>query len=279
MAYRRDSSEHHYRCEKSCYIFQAYNNLHFGSASQTDRHEIFRLNQNNILATINFIFASFKGVPYTRPILSVSNIAIGIMGFYTGKAFVGFISITNTWNGWTFPSWWERIVDMGRFNFFLEPRNTTASLGISTDLSDVDTFVGILSVFGFFYRRLYGIYTDLFLYILIICVYSATQEFAKKIELKQKLGTASELESWPVIHDEQQNLKQLCNLVNSLLSSNMTCTLITMILHGATSLQEIIILSDDSNGIYADGVKILLLLGHATAFLASADICHQVSKR
>lgn len=145
----------------------------------------------------------------------------------------------------------------------------------------------LITVIGSFRsRRLWGVYTDLFILMAALTLHNATSSFARTLRLRRgsngifslmnEVRTSSASLKWSDVHDQYKSIKELSNHLNKIVGSNTTCFLAFSILYFATTMDEVF-LRKGSHEYVRMFRALFFYIDHAAVLFVSADACHQVT--
>lgn len=154
-----------------------------------------------------------------RSHLLATVLPIALISLYAGIAFINWVigpgisvfavsSDNIVKDEWSIDLWWMGMIRDSRFNFFLpSPGNSKIA-----EISQFDYVLAALTSLGYLQRRIFGMYTDLFIVLAVMGFYQTTSAFKQSLD---------DCKSWSKIHEYFKILKRLSNLMNGLFGSNV----------------------------------------------------------
>lgn len=235
-------------------------------------------NQKQIVHIINYA-ANHGRVNSSKGARLLKLVSAVLIFFYVGKGIVFWMSgprggfgssrllysdSKNETDDVGISAWWHQVVIRGQQNFFLDKNYSSASKA-----NMVEVVVGGLAALGYFYRRMLGSFTDLFVIMNILTLQRATQRFTDFSNFQD-----IDARKWKLIREEYWQLKQLSGMINTLVGTNVSCIILVTILIGATSLHEIFF--RPRGNIIIHGAS---LLGFLATCIAVLNCCMDVTRR
>lgn len=246
----------------------------------------FWLDGNKLLNLVNFKIKNMTAPSTTWKVFGISlnvkllgivmtciYIAHGAIKWIAGPA--GFIFTmgtrmeTQTIQDWSLEWWWDSMIKIGRLNFFLD----------ENEVYSVDVVIGVLAAMGYLQRRLWGLFTDLYILVMALTLHSVVSVFIKDLihEGDEDIDDHILDTPWSVIHTRFQDLQKMAKMINRIIGTNVTILLIFMVLYGATSMDELIFNPVGPKDFVRYGLVGFLYLSYGTILWVSGDICHQVN--
>lgn len=244
--------------------------------------KLFWTGQGEIVKLVNFILENNLGcdVHHGRKFFTEKRGAFALILIYTGMALGSVATWTEIYKKdlYQFELTWRGLMDAGRINIFLPQDFSDASDIISIGF-------GILAAIEFYQRTIFGLYSDLFILMVVLTLHMAAKSLALSLPRNEdETSVASGLSSknkpclmrrWLAVKGQFKALKRLSRMINKIVGTNITCMISYAILFSATSLDTVFITEGAQN--YFRVMKaIFLYLDLLSVFLVSANTCHQV---